>query len=78
MPDLFSLGSGCECEVCQPDRPGKTHTGAWRHETEVREVAKMKSNEDRARYLQKVEKARGIGAARRLRADVWKMMKGEE
>lgn len=47
-----------------------------RHECEVRFVRDMRSNADRGRYLERVEKARGSDAAQRLRSDAWDLMRG--
>jgi hypothetical protein len=55
--------------------PDDTSSEAWRHETECRHVANMRSHEDRARYVEGVAKYRGAEAAERLRNDVWKMMR---
>lgn len=52
------------------------NTEQHRHECEVRHVAKMTTNADRARYLAGVGKERGEDAAERLRRDVWRVILG--
>lgn len=46
----------------------------WRHECEVRELARWESNEKRREFLAGVERARGKDAAKKLRVDVWGFM----
>jgi len=48
---------------------------AHRHRCEVRSVARMVSNNERADYLSKVGRERGTEAAWRLRRDVWEEIK---
>lgn len=50
---------------------------AWRHETEVRHVLNMGTNDDRSHYLSGVAEKRGEEAANRLRTDVWELMKAK-
>lgn len=47
-----------------------------RHACEVRAVVAMESDEARADFLARVEKARGSEAARRLRREAWQSMRG--
>jgi hypothetical protein len=48
---------------------------AGRHEREVKLVALLDSNEDRAWYIDGVRESRGDADANRLRRDVWELMK---
>lgn len=50
----------------------------YRHECEVREVAGWETNERRKKYLEGVEQVRGAEAAKRLRVDVWNLIKKQE
>jgi hypothetical protein len=52
------------------DPRGYTYTEAWRHECEVRHVLKMATRQQRAEYLDGVERKRGKAPADRLRRDV--------
>lgn len=52
-----------------------TSSESWRHETEVRAVANMPTDEARKRYLEGVARHRGSAAAQRLRVDVWEMVR---
>lgn len=52
-----------------------TTSEGYRHECEVRVVADMATNQERADYLQGVTKKRGEAAAERLRRDAWEIMK---
>lgn len=68
--------TACRCESCAPDNPAPTYTQAHRHACEVRHVAGMPTNRDRAVYLAAVATKRSAGEAARLRVDTWKAMKG--
>lgn len=48
-----------------------------RHECEVRHVAVFETDAQRTVYLNQVYDARGDAAYYRLRADVWKFMRGQ-
>lgn len=52
------------------DPRGYTYTEAWRHECEVRYVLKMATRQQRAEYLDAIERRRGKACADRLRSDV--------
>lgn len=68
--------TACRCEACAPNDPAPTYTQAHRHACEVRHVARMATNKDRAAYLAAVATKRTPGEAAQLRADVWAQMKG--
>jgi hypothetical protein len=68
--------TACRCEDCAPTDPAPTYTRAHRHACEVRHVAGMRTNKDRAAYLAAVATKRSVGEAARLREDAWAMMKG--
>ena len=65
--------SECRCPLCA-DPPAKTYTEEHRHACEVRYVANMDTNVQRAAYMRGVTKARGAAAADRLRRDAWALM----
>ena len=47
----------------------------YRNECEIRSIAQMPSNAERATFLALVRKSRGDAIADQLRADVWEWMK---
>lgn len=53
---------------------GRTESEQFRHECEVRWVAKLPDHDSRRRFLAEVEKHRGKVAAERLRSDVMVLM----
>lgn len=55
-----------------------TTSEAYRHLCEVRMLVRMKTDEERKRYLAGVFEKRGEKAYTRLRADVWEMIKERE
>lgn len=55
-----------------------TSSDAYRHECEVRAVARMASDDERKRYLAGVFENRGEKAYQRLRADVWALIQSKE
>lgn len=58
--------------------PVDTTSEAWRHDCEVRHVAAMPTRQQRADYINGIERKRGKPAADRIRADlpaVWQAMR---
>lgn len=55
----------CRCEQCTAT-PGPTYTEAFRHECEVRHVARMASKSARKAYLSGVAVQRGWEAVERI------------
>lgn len=61
----------CHCSDCSGD-PLPTYTESWRHQTEVKYVAKQNSAWIKE-FLEKVKVKRGDDAYHRLRDDVLKV-----
>lgn len=64
----------CQCPLCTAT-PAPSYTPEFMELCEARYIARLLTNEDRARYLEDVERRRGKKSAEELRLSAWTLVK---